>query len=154
MNEGDREQFDQTMPTKQTIMPSIYGWKRSVLPPNPESILEIEHNNQFFTLKNGENICKYVSEVNGDPRRRVMVLTSSKVMKICLTMGRSGVMDATFDSSPNLFSQLFMMTIHLLGIVWRPMVYIFMTDKYEDSYQVAFDMVKETHFGECFQISL
>ena len=99
MGDGFREEFDQLMPTQTTINPSIYAWKRSVIPPNPEEAANIDTTCPFFLTSSGENICKASIEVGGDPRRRLLLLTTDKVMEKGVRLAQRGVMDATFDVS-------------------------------------------------------
>ena len=49
--------------------------------------------------QSGENICKASIDVAGNPRRRVMLLTTDRVMQAGLRFAERGVMDATFDVS-------------------------------------------------------
>ena len=99
LGEGFREEFDQLMPTQTTLNPSIYAWKRSVIPPNPEEPVNIDTSCPFFLTSSGENICKASVDIGGDPRRRLLLLTTDKVMKKGLRFAKRGVMDATFDVS-------------------------------------------------------
>ena len=99
LGEGFREEFDQLMPTQTTLNPSIYAWKRSVIPPNPEEPVNIDTSCPFFLTSSGENICKASVDIGGDPRRRLLLLTTDKVMKKGLRFAERGVMDATFDVS-------------------------------------------------------
>ena len=87
------------MPTQAQINPSIYAWKRSVIPPNPEQAADIDISCPFFLTESGENICKASFNIAGNPRRRVMILTTEKVMEAGLRFSPRGVMDATFDVS-------------------------------------------------------
>ena len=84
---------------KTTINLSIYAWKRSVIPPNPEEVANIDTTCPFFLSSSGENICKASIEVGGDPRRRLLLLTTDKVMEKGVRLAQRGVMDATFDVS-------------------------------------------------------
>ena len=99
LGEGFREEFDQHMPTQVTLNPSIYAWKRSVVPANPEKAEDIDIMCPFFMTSSGENICKASVNVGGDPRRRLLLLTTDKVMSAGLRFAERGVMDATFDVS-------------------------------------------------------
>ena len=80
LGEGFREEFDQIMPTQTTLNPSIYAWKRSVIPANPEEPVNIDTSCPFFLTSSGENICKASVDIGGDPRRRLLLLTTDKVM--------------------------------------------------------------------------
>ena len=99
LGDGFRQEFDQMMPTQAQINPSIYAWKRSVIPPNPEQAADIDISCPFFLTESGENICKASFNIAGNPRRRVMILTTEKVMEAGLRFSPRGVMDATFDVS-------------------------------------------------------
>ena len=99
LGEGFRQEFDQLMPTQSTLNPSIYAWKRAVVPANPEEAHEIETDCPFFLRSSGENICKASIYVGGDPRRRLLLLTTEKVMRAGVQLSERGVMDATFDVS-------------------------------------------------------
>ena len=99
LGEGFREEFDQFMPSKAQINPSIYAWKRSVIPPNPELPADIDTSCPFFLTQSGENICKASIDIAGNPRRRVMLLTTDRVMQAGVRFAERGVMDATFDVS-------------------------------------------------------
>ena len=97
--EGPKEEFDQMMPSRSALNPSIYAWKRLVIPPNPELPGDIDSSGPFFLTQSGENICKASIDVAGNPRRRVMLLTTDRVMQAGLRFAERGVMDATFDVS-------------------------------------------------------
>ena len=56
--EGDKEEFDQLMPSRSALNPSIYAWKRQVIPPNPDLPGDIDTSCPFFLTQSGENICK------------------------------------------------------------------------------------------------
>ena len=99
LGEGFRQDFDQQMPTQVTLNPSIYAWKRSVVPANPERAVDVDTECPFFLTSSGENICKASVNVAGDPRRRVMLLTTDRVMSAGIRFSERGVMDATFDVS-------------------------------------------------------
>ena len=99
LGEGFREEFDQIMPNQSTHNPSIYAWKRSVIPANPEEPVNIDTSCPFFLTSSGENICKASVDIGGDPRRRLLLLTTDKVMEKGLRFSERGVMDATFDVS-------------------------------------------------------
>ena len=112
LGEGFREEFDQAMPSRVQINPSIYQWKRSVIPPNPELPADIDTNCPFFMTQSGENICKASINVAGNPRRRIILLTTDRVMQAGVQFAKRGVMDATFDvsySTPHLYLFLFKM---------------------------------------------
>ena len=94
LGEGFR---DQLIPTKTSINQSIYAWKRQVVPVNPEAAVDIDIDSPFFLTSSGENICKASFDVGGDPRRRVLLFTTDKVMSAGLRFAERGVMDATFD---------------------------------------------------------
>ena len=87
------------MPSRSALNPSIYAWKRLVIPPNPELPGDIDSSGPFFLTQSGENICKASIDVAGNPRRRVMLLTTDRVMQAGLRFAERGVMDATFDVS-------------------------------------------------------
>ena len=97
LGEGFKEEFDQLMPTQAQMNPSIYGWKRSVVPANPEAPENVDTECPFFLTDKGENICKASVYVDGDPRRRLILLTTDRVMEAGLRFAERGVMDATFD---------------------------------------------------------
>ena len=137
LSEADKLEFDQMMPTQTTLNPSIFAWKRVLWPPNPDLVSKIDIECDIFQL-NGENICKFKEEVGRNPNRIVFGFTSNKVMEASLGMSKIGVMDATFDCCPNLFSQLFIVSTCLGGIIWRPMLYAFMPDKFTDTYDTLF----------------
>ena len=104
LGEGFKEDFDQLMPTKGALNPSIYAWKRTVVPVNPDTADEITTDCPFFLTPGGENICKASINVGGDPRRRILLLTTDKVMSAGVRFSERGVMDATFDVSLIIFS--------------------------------------------------
>ena len=99
LGEGFREEFDQIMPSRVQINPSIYVWKRSVIPPNPDLPGEIDTQCPFFMTQTGENICKASIDVAGNPMRRVILLTTERVLESGIRFSQRGVMDATFDVS-------------------------------------------------------
>ena len=68
-----------------------------VVPDNPEVPNDIDIDCPFFLRSSGENICKASVNVAGDPQRRLLLLTSDKVMKAGIRFSERGVMDATFD---------------------------------------------------------
>ena len=110
LEEGFKQDFDQLMPTKAALNPSIYAWKRLVVPTNPDTVNEIDIECPFFLTPGGENICKASINVAGDPRRRVMLLTTDKVLSAGILFSTSGVMDATFDVS--IFLVNFFLSFH------------------------------------------
>ena len=87
------------MPIQSQINPSIYAWKRLIIPPTPEEATSIDLSCPFFLTESGENICKASIDIAGDPTRRVMILTTKKVLELGLLSSPCGVMDATFDVS-------------------------------------------------------
>ena len=97
--EGFREEFDQAMPSRTQLCPSIYAWKRQVIPTEPELAKDIDMNCPHFLTQAGENVCKATIDVAGNPRRRVMLFTTDRVMEAGVRFAERGVMDATFDVS-------------------------------------------------------
>ena len=95
----DKVEFDNMMPAKSAINSSIFKWKREVIPAAPDLIQDIETTGPFFTLESGESMVKFDGNVGGDPRRRILVLSSTKVMKAAAESSSQGVMDATFKVS-------------------------------------------------------
>ena len=57
LGEGFRQEFDVMMPTQSQINPSIYAWKRLIIPPTPEEATNIDLACPFFLTESGENIC-------------------------------------------------------------------------------------------------
>ena len=96
LSDGEKVEFDNLMPTQHTMNSSIFAWKRMVIPAAPECVSELDTSGPFFTLENGENMVKYDTSVNGDPNRRLIFMTSDKIMQAVALMGTNGVMDATF----------------------------------------------------------
>ena len=78
LSEADKLEFDQMMPTQTTLNPSIFAWKRVLLPPNPDSVSNIDIECDIFQL-NGENISKFKEEVARNLNRIVFGFTSNKV---------------------------------------------------------------------------
>ena len=96
LSEADKIDFDCLMPTQSVLNASIFGWKRQVIPANPDTVEEIDITGPFFTLESGESMVKHDSFINEDRSRRLLILTSDKVMKAAVQMASKGVMDATF----------------------------------------------------------
>ena len=43
-----------------------------------------------------------------------------------------------FKAAPQGFAQLFMVSVLMGGVIWRPMLYVFQPDKYQDTYEAIF----------------
>ena len=95
-SDGENQEFDNLMPSQHIINSGIFAWKRMVIPAVPECVSKLVTAGPFFTLENGENMVKYDTSVNGDPTRRLIFMTSDKIMQAVALMGTNGVMDATF----------------------------------------------------------
>ena len=67
-----------------------------------------------------------------------MLLTTDRVMQ-------AGLRFSIIKSSPKLFDQLFMVSGHLAEILWRPLVYIYQPDKYQETYDVSFKAISGKH---------
>ena len=65
----------------------------------PEEATSIDLACPFVLTESGENICKASIDIVGDPSRRVMILTTKKVLELGLLSSPCGVMDATLDES-------------------------------------------------------
>ena len=78
------------------IIFSIYGWKREVIPVQPEQIRDIDTTGLFFTLPNEEHMTKIDVNVNGQENRRSLGYSSDKIMEAGTRMGVCGVIDTTF----------------------------------------------------------
>ena len=96
LSPGERVEFDLLMPTQHTMNSTIFAWKRMVIPAAPECVADIDTSGPFFTLEDGECMVKYDTLVNEDRNRRLIIMSSDKVMKAAAEMGSQGVMDATF----------------------------------------------------------
>ena len=96
VEEADRVEFDESMTTRFSMNASIFKWKRQVIPAEPEFIEDLQTTGPFFTLESGESMVKFDGCVGGDPSRRVIILSSDKVIKAAAEMSNQGVMDATF----------------------------------------------------------
>ena len=158
MDEVTKQEFDSLMPSEVSMRPSIYGWKRQVIPPNPDSVEDINLDNPYSKMDDGESIIKGDENVNGDTKRRVIFMSTDKVLKEGVRKGQSGVMDATFKASPVMFSQLFIISLFISGVCWRPVGYAYMTDKYQDTYDTLFQILaglygeKEIQFKDGFKM--
>ena len=75
---------------------SIFSWKRMVIPAAPECLGDIDTAGPFFTLEDGESMVKHDSMINEDRNRRLIFMTSDKIMRAAAEMGHAGVMDDTF----------------------------------------------------------
>ena len=96
LTDGEKVEFDNLMPTQHIMNSSIFAWKWMVIPAAPECVSEIDTTGSFFTLDNGENMVKHDISINGTRNRRLIFMTSDKIMKAAAQMGTNGVMDATF----------------------------------------------------------
>ena len=103
LSETERVEFDNLMPTRSVMNASIFKWKRLVIPSSPDSIGDIDVSGPFFSLESGENMVKFDTLVDGNRDRRLIVLSSDKVMKASIEMASKGVMDATFKVCFSLF---------------------------------------------------
>ena len=93
---AEKVEFDNIMPTQQTMNASIHVWKRMVIPAAPEFVSQIDTTGPFFTLESGENMVKHDGFVNDDQDRRIIMMTSEKIMRAATQMATNWVMDATF----------------------------------------------------------
>ena len=69
------------------------------IPAKPESVQDIDTTSPFFSLPRGENITKLDVTVEGDPDRRLLGLSSNKVMEAATRMSKKCVIDETFKLS-------------------------------------------------------
>ena len=63
---------------------------------NPDSVENITLDTPYSQMESGESIIKGDENVDDDPRRRVILMSTDKVLEAGLRKGRAGVMDATF----------------------------------------------------------
>ena len=130
LDEASRQEWDMEFPTLQQMRPSIYKWRRDIIPANPHTRSEIVTNTSWSRMASGEGTIKGDRLVQpNDPNYRIILQSSNKVMKEALRLASTGVMDATFSVSSPLFPQLFIITMYLGGAVWRPVAYIHMPNK-------------------------
>ena len=87
------------------MRPTIYAWKRERIPVNPSSMQEIDTDNAFCKMDSGESIVKGDVNVNDDPNRRVLVMSTDKIIRELAAKARSGVMDGTFKVKSTLSSK-------------------------------------------------
>ena len=66
---------------------SIFSWKRMVIPAAPECLGDIDTAGPFFTLEDGESMVKHDSMINEDRNRRLIFMTSDKIMRAAAEMG-------------------------------------------------------------------
>ena len=66
---------------------------------------------------------KYDTLINEDRNWRLIIMSSDKVMKAAAEM----------------------VSVLLVGLVWRPMVYCYMTDKFQENYEELFSALS----GKC-----
>ena len=97
LSAAEKVEFDNIMPTQQTMNASILVWKRMMMiPAASEFVSQIDTTGPFFTLESGENMVKHDGFVSDNHDRRIIMMTSEKIMKAATRMATNGVMDATF----------------------------------------------------------
>ena len=67
MDDATRLEFDQEFPTLSQMRPTIYGWRRDVVPPNPATRSEIRTDCDWVNLDSGESTIKGNRTINEDP---------------------------------------------------------------------------------------
>ena len=70
-------EFDQECPTLVQMRPSIYLWRRDIIPPNPTTRLEIDVTCDWVRLPSGESTIKGNRTFGNDPNNRVILQSSS-----------------------------------------------------------------------------
>ena len=98
---ADQVEFDNLMPTRSTMNSSIFVWKRQVIPAAPDCVGDIDTMGPFFTLESGESMVKYDTLINDNRDRRLIFLSSEKILRAAVEMSSQGVMDATFKVANN-----------------------------------------------------
>ena len=78
MHEGAQIEFDQDFPTLEQMRPSLYGWRRDVIPANPLSRQGISVTSDWVKLPSGESTIKGDRCVDGNPDRRIILQSSAK----------------------------------------------------------------------------
>ena len=71
-------EWDLQFPTLTQMRPSMYGWRRDVIPGQPRSRMEIDVTNNLTKLHTGESTIKGDRNVGGNPEKRVILQSSAK----------------------------------------------------------------------------
>ena len=115
LSDAEKIEFDLLMPTQHTMNSSIFAWKRMVISAAPECLGDIDTSGPFFTLEDGESMVKHDSMINEDRNRRLIFMSSDKIMRAAAEMGHAGVMDATFKVSVYLVNRFVPHFLNLKG---------------------------------------
>ena len=78
LGEAGKIEFDQEMPTLAQMRPSLYGYRRDIIPANPHSRMEISVTTTWVNMPDGECTVKGDRAVGGNPDKRVILQTSAK----------------------------------------------------------------------------
>ena len=80
MDEASKIEFDQECPTIDQMRPSLYAFRRDIIPANPNTRMEIIITTTFVNLPSGESTVKGDRCVGGNPDKRVILQTSAKYL--------------------------------------------------------------------------
>ena len=97
LSAAEKVEFDNIMPTQQTMNASILVWKRMMMiPAASEFVSQIDTTGPFFKLGSWENVLSPDGFFSYNHDRRIIMITSEKIMKAVTKMTTNSVMDATF----------------------------------------------------------
>ncbi|XP_049867236.1 uncharacterized protein LOC126367652 [Pectinophora gossypiella] len=132
-----------SMPSKDALRHVIRRARKKILPAEPKSIDEIQIPDNLKTVEGEKFLAKDVTY--GNNKRLLMFCTKAGIQ--ILRDAILWLMDGTFRTCPNLFTQLY--SIH--AIVGHdedskkilPVLYCFLMDKSEETYMAFFQALKE-----------
>ena len=78
MDDLTKVEWDLKFPTLAKMRPSMYGWRRDVIPAQPRTRMDIDITNNLTKLPSGESTIKGDRNVHGNPEKRVILQTSAK----------------------------------------------------------------------------
>jgi hypothetical protein len=130
------------MPNNEALRKQIQRVRNANLPPQPQSLQEINIPIHLHTTMNGERFL--AKEITFGEEKMIIFCTTSNLQN--LQEADYWIMDGTFKTVPILFQQLY--TIHALvkkGNSSRvlSMVYVLMTSKSEEMYKKLFEVLIE-----------
>ena len=140
MEYDQRCALHQDWPTYRAVQSRLYKKKYEFVPRDPESMKDFDADLPWCSLSSGENIVK--GDILLENGKRIVMFSTNALLEIA-ARALEILGDGTFKITPNLWHQVFVISVQVTSDVYVPVAVFLLPDKMGIGYSTAFSLFKE-----------